>query len=115
MKVCRLAELPASDKGHVFRGLVPGRFIYSGGLVFSEPGRVAHEDEPRHVHEDGEIFVILQGKAVVHFDHGDQAIQAGEVMIVEPGENHHLESDTDDPSIVIWLHAGPEPHPAQAA
>jgi quercetin dioxygenase-like cupin family protein len=37
----------------------------------------------------------------------------GDVLIVEPGEDHHLVSDAFDPCINLWLHAGPERHPAQ--
>jgi len=115
MKVHRLSELPASRASHVFGGIVPGAFISMGGVSFHSPGDLAHSDEERHVHDGEEIFVILQGKAVVHFDHGDQPIEAGDVMVIDPGENHHLESDRDDPCIVIWLHAGPKAHPSQTA
>jgi len=35
------------------------------------------------------------------------------VFIVEPGEDHHLISDGEDPCINLWLHAGPTRHPDQ--
>jgi mannose-6-phosphate isomerase-like protein (cupin superfamily) len=113
MKVHRLSKLPASRASHVFGGIVPGAFISMGGISFHPPGDLAHADEARHVHDSEEIFVILQGKAVVHFDGGDQPVRAGDVMVIDPDENHHLQSDRDDPCIVIWLHAGPERHPSQ--
>lgn len=113
MKVHRLSELPTSRASHVFGGIVPGAFISMGGISFHPPGDLAHADEARHVHDSEEIFVILQGKAVVHFDGGDQPVRAGDVMVIDPDENHHLQSDRDDPCIVIWLHAGPERHPSQ--
>ena len=113
MKIHRLSALPASRASHVFGGIVPGAFISMGGISFHAPGDLAHADEARHVHDSEEIFVILQGKAVVHFDGGDQPVRAGDVMVIDPDENHHLQSDRDDPCIVIWLHAGPERHPSQ--
>ena len=114
MKVHRLSDLPESKASHIFGGIFAGDFIHQGGLVFAAPGRVAHEDEPRHLHDDGEIFVILQGRGVVHLDDGDVPLVAGDVAVIESDENHHLESDRDDPCIVIWLHCGPERHPEQA-
>lgn len=113
MRKHKLSELSCGVGGHVLGGIVPGRFIYEGGLVFAEPGRVAHADEPRHVHEDGEIFVMLQGRGVVHLDGADETLSAGEVGVIEPDENHHLEADAEDPPVLIYLHAGPERHPNQ--
>jgi len=113
MKVYRVADLPASDRSHIFGGVVPGEFIHEGGMVFEGPGNLAHADEERHTHPDGEVFLILQGDAVVHLDDGDQALSAGDVAVIEPDENHHLESDERNPCVVIWLHCGPERHPRQ--
>ena len=31
-------------------------------------------------------------------------------IVIEPGEDHHLIADPDDPCINLWLHAGPRPH-----
>ncbi len=114
MKRYRLSELPPSAASHIFGGIFPGDHIYQGGVVFCGPGRVAHADEERHVHPDGEIFLMLQGRGVVHLDEGDQPVAAGDVVVIEPDENHHLESDRDDPCVVVWLHCGPDPHPDQA-
>jgi hypothetical protein len=48
-------------------------------------------------------------------DMGDRMIDmtVGDVLVVEPGENHHLIVDDDNPCINIWCHAGAERHPAQ--
>jgi hypothetical protein len=40
---------------------------------------------------------------------------AGDVVICEPGEDHHLVSDLKDPCVNIYLHAGNQPHRKQRA
>jgi mannose-6-phosphate isomerase-like protein (cupin superfamily) len=90
----------------MFGGIAPGAYVTEGGLSFNKPGSIAHDDEPRHTHGVEEIFLILQGKAVVHFDGFDQTIGPGDVMVVDPGENHHMEADRTDPPVVVWLEVG---------
>lgn len=113
MRLYRLEALDEADHGHVFHALVEEEFISEGELLFVPRGVTAHEDEATHVHDREEIFVILQGKAVVHFDDSDEAIGPGDVMVIEPGENHHLESDEADPCVLLYLHGGPARHPDQ--
>jgi len=114
MKRYRLNDLPETEARHVFGGLVPGEFIVEGAMNFKTPGFVAHADEPRHVHDDNEeIFVILQGKARVRFDDRVEHLTAGDVVVIEPGENHHLEADEEEPCINLYLHCGPERSPQQ--
>ena len=36
-----------------------------------------------------------------------------DLVVIEPGEDHHLISDETEPCINIWLHAGAQPHPQQ--
>jgi mannose-6-phosphate isomerase-like protein (cupin superfamily) len=113
MRVYRLSDLPRSETAHIFGGVIAGGFISRGGVGFEPPGCIPHADEPRHVHAGGEIFVLVQGRAVVHLDDGDRPLAAGDVGVIEPDENHHLESDREDPCVVIWLECGPERHPDQ--
>ena len=113
MKLLRLNQLPDNREGHFLRGLIPGKYINKGTMGYKGPGLVTHAAEPVHVHDDEEVFIILQGKAKM--DMGDRVIPltVGDVLVVEPGENHHLISDEEDPCINIWCHAGPDRSPLQ--
>lgn len=115
MKLYRLTELPDNREGHFLRGIIPGTYINKGSMNFKVPGFRAHADEDVHVHDEPEVFVILQGKARVEFD--DQVVQltVGDVIVIDPGENHHLVSDEEDPCINLYLHAGDERSPEQIA
>jgi len=113
MRLYHLHSLEDTDHGHVFHRLVDGAHITAGELLFLPPGQVAHADEPRHVHASEEIFVLLQGRAVVHFDDGDELMGPGDVMVVEPDENHHLESDAQDPPVLLYVHCGGSRPPGQ--
>jgi len=35
-------------------------------------------------------------------------LSTGDIIVVEPGEDHHPIIDEDDPSVLLWFHAGPE-------
>ena len=30
--------------------------------------------------------------------------KTGDVIIIEPGENHHMGSSEEDPLVIVWLH-----------
>ncbi|MHB1295140.1 MAG: cupin domain-containing protein [Anaerolineae bacterium] len=115
----RLADLPDVREGHFLGGLVPGRYLSLGGLSFKPAGFRTHSHEgpggaDRHVHaDDHEVFVLLQGKASMEIDGVTHPLVTGDILIVEPGEDHHLVADMEDPCINLWLHAGPERHPDQ--
>jgi mannose-6-phosphate isomerase-like protein (cupin superfamily) len=114
----RLSQLPDSKQGHVLSAFLPGEFLSAGALSFKPPCLRTHsadgpDGDDRHVHEDREAFVILQGKAVMQVDGVAHPLVVGDILIIEPGEDHHLVSDEFDPCINLWLHAGPERHPAQ--
>ncbi|UCC69717.1 MAG: cupin domain-containing protein [Armatimonadota bacterium] len=112
MKRYRLSELPACAGRHVFSGIVEGAYIWQEAAVeFRGPG----EKVPWGVHDDEEIYVILQGKAHVQLDSGVEHLSAGDVMMIAPGECHEFVSDEDEPCVQMYLHCGPEPHPRQAA
>ena len=114
MRRYRLDQLPDTDARHVFGGIVAGEFISIGGMFFKPPGHISHADEMPHVHDDEEIFVILQGKARIRFDQKVEPLSAGDVMVIEPRENHHFESDRIEPCINLSLRCGPKPHPDQS-
>lgn len=114
----RFNQLAASTEGHILSAYLPGQFLCAGALSFKPPLLRTHSSEgpagnDRHIHADREAFVILQGKAVMEINGVPHPLVTGDVLIVEPGEDHHLVSDEFDPCINLWLHAGPERHPAQ--
>jgi mannose-6-phosphate isomerase-like protein (cupin superfamily) len=110
MKRCRLHELPDAGPHHVFRPLVSSPYIWNEAAIeFRRPGEVV----PWGVHDDEEIYLILQGKARVVLADGVEHLAAGDVMLIEPGERHRFESDESEPCVQMYLHCGPEPHENQ--
>ncbi len=118
MKRYRLNDLPDAREGHFLRGVIPGEYLCQGAMSYKKPSVRTHtQDGPggsdRHVHDDCEVFVILQGKAVMELNGERIPMVTGDVFVVEPGEDHHLVSDAEDPCINLWLHAGARRHPDQ--
>ncbi len=114
----RLSQLPDVREGHFLKGLIPGEYLCAGTLSYKAPKVRTHshdgpDGQDRHVHEDYEAFIILQGKATMELNGVLHPMVTGDVFIVEPGEDHHLISDGEDPCINLWLHAGPTRHPDQ--
>jgi mannose-6-phosphate isomerase-like protein (cupin superfamily) len=75
--------------------------VTGGGIYVFKPGETAHP-EPEHKHETTEVFIFLQGCGVLPVDGYDHVVQAGDVVIVEPGEDHHTRSSMDDPLVAAW-------------
>ena len=121
MKRFRLTELPDNKEGHFLKGVIPGDYICKGAMNFKKPGDRSHShDGPGgsdvHIHDgDHEVFVILQGKAVMELNEEKIPLSSGDVFVVEPGENHHLVADMEDPCINLYIHAGPERSEKQVA
>ena len=120
MKRMRITDLPDNASGHFLSGVVPGDYLCMGGLSFKPPGFRTHDhDGPGgadlHVHDGCEVFLILQGRAVMEVDGESHPLQTGDVMIIEPGEDHHLIADEQDPCINVWLEAADHRHPDQEA
>lgn len=115
MKKFRFTELKDNAGDHLLSSVLPGKYIYTGGIGFSKPGSRSHthdgpDKKDYHVHKDCEAFIILQGKGFVEIDKVLSPVAMGDIVIAEPGEDHHLISDENDPIVVAWLHAGPEKH-----
>lgn len=113
MKILRLNELEDIRDGHFLKNLIPGKHINAGGLTFPTPGYRAHCNEgpdggDLHVHDIHEVFVVLGGKATMELNGEMHPLSVGDVCIIEPGEDHHMTSDVDDPSVHIWLRTGDE-------
>lgn len=119
MKRYRLSDLSDVRDGQAFQDVLHGEFLCMGGMGFKKPGERTHSNDgpdgrDSHVHEDDcEAFVILQGKAQMEVDGELHPLVTGDVIVIEPGEDHHLISDNEDPCVNLWLHAGSNRHPGQ--
>ena len=112
MKRYRLGQLEDVRDGHFLRGVLPGKHLTAGMMLFKKPGQVSHEGEV-HVHQECEAFVILQGKGEVEVDGFRHPLATGDVVVIEPGEVHHLASSRQDPLVNLFIHAGDRHHAAK--
>ncbi|MFC5448882.1 cupin domain-containing protein [Paenibacillus aestuarii] len=118
MKKLRISELPDTTKGHFLGAWLPGANLTTGGLAFAKPGERSHTNDgpdgrDYHVHTDCEAFVILQGTGTMQINGEHHPVTVGDIIIVEPGEDHHLNSNANDPVVTLWLHGGDHRHKNQ--
>ncbi len=114
MRRYRFADLSeAGPEQHFLHGLLSGARLYTGGLSFHPPAKVTHDEERPHVERDEEAFCLLQGHGWIEINGVRETVCAGDILIIEPGEDHHLISSDDDPLINLWLHADRRGHPNQ--
>ncbi|HWD38631.1 MAG TPA: cupin domain-containing protein [Fimbriimonas sp.] len=104
MRRYRLSDLEF-DGPHIFAKIVDGSRLYKAGVSFHRPSHISHDDERPHLEVDQEIFCLLQGSGWIEVDGIREPARAGDVFVVEPGEDHHLISSEDDPFVNLWLHA----------
>jgi mannose-6-phosphate isomerase-like protein (cupin superfamily) len=106
MRKLSLADLTSRAEGPVLGAAVPGFHIERGGITRYEQGQRSHP-EGHHVHTVPEAFCILQGTGVIEIDGVATPFQAGDVFVVEPGEDHHLICQGDLPLLSAWMHLQP--------
>jgi mannose-6-phosphate isomerase-like protein (cupin superfamily) len=105
LKRTTIVGLPPADVSILDAILPVGKIIY-GGLHICKPGETAHEDEERHVHEGHyEVFVNVQGRGAVEVEGIDHEFGLGDVILIEPGESHHVKSDDGDPLVNFYFGA----------
>ncbi|MBT3272046.1 MAG: cupin domain-containing protein [Spirochaetales bacterium] len=75
--------------------------ITGGGVYVFKPGETAHP-EAQHVHDVDEVFIFIQGIGILPIDGTDYPVQAGDVVIVEAGEDHHTRSSEEHPLVAAW-------------
>ena len=102
----RLTDLTHGEDGPVLSAAVPGYHLERGGITRYEAGARSHPEGP-HVHTVPEVFLILQGSGVIEIDGAATAIRAGDVLVVEPGEDHHVVSQGGLPMLSAWMHLTP--------
>lgn len=119
MKMLRLSDLQDKTNGHVLQDVLPGSYLSSGGLSFSKRGDRSHTNDgpdgrDYHVHQgDCEAFIILQGTGTMEINGEHIPVRTGDIVIVEPGEDHHLNSSVEDPIVTVWCHAAEHRHKNQ--
>jgi mannose-6-phosphate isomerase-like protein (cupin superfamily) len=86
-------------------GVLPGYRVHEGGMATVDAGTRSHP-EGRHVHGTPEIFAILAGAGAMEIDGEPTPVGAGDVLVVEAGEDHHLVADAG-PLVTLWLHLEP--------
>jgi len=110
MKKIRLKDLNDINEDHIFKELLPGKYIYKGGLSFGKPEARSHSNDgpggkDYHVHDDHELFLVVQGKGKLELNGNFIEIKTGDILLIEPGDDHHLISSADNPLIVLYCHA----------
>jgi mannose-6-phosphate isomerase-like protein (cupin superfamily) len=89
--------------GPIVAGAVPGFLAERGGVSVYPAGQRTHP-EGYHVHQVPEMFLILQGSGLIEINGATSPFQAGDVFVVDPGEDHHLISQGALPLVSMWLH-----------
>jgi mannose-6-phosphate isomerase-like protein (cupin superfamily) len=108
MRRLTLADLPDGGTPATLAAIGQGWGKVSAGGIsrYDDAGHRTH-DEPgkKHVHTVPEIFTIVQGSGTVELDGANAGtFTAGDILIMEPGEDHHLISDGDVPLVFTWMH-----------
>jgi len=109
MRKLTFAALGHGGTDPVLGAVVPGGLVDRGGFrIYPEPGFRTHDEPGPHVHTTHEVFCIFQGSGTVEVD-GAAAdrFEAGDVIVIEPGEDHHLVSDGAVPLVFTWTHLQP--------
>ena len=97
----RLKMVDAKGNGsRILPALFGAKKITGGGLSIFKPGEIPHP-EP-HAHDCDEVFIFLQGRGILPIDGKNHPIGAGDVIIVEKGEDHHTTSSVEDPLVAAW-------------
>ncbi len=106
MRKVSFADLTLGGTGPVVSPAGPGLVDRGGFRRYDEPGFRTHDESAGpHVHTTPEIFCIFQGTGSVEIDGAlVDRFQAGDVVIIDPGEDHHLISDGDVPLVFTWMH-----------
>ncbi len=65
--------------------------------VRGEPG----SEQPVHVHEQEQVYVVIQGRGVMRVGEEEQKVEAGTLVFVAPGSRHSIRNPGPDPLVFI--------------
>jgi quercetin dioxygenase-like cupin family protein len=103
MRIIHLDQTTNRERSEAAKEQLGGRRIRECGVAEFAPGCVAHDGE-RHVHDHDEIFLILRGDITVPIVGGPTEVAyAGDWVLVDAGEEHHLINHTDEPCVAMFL------------
>ncbi len=109
MRIIGLKETSGDERHAIVKDTFKGRLIRDAGAAAFPPGCVAHDNE-RHVHDHDEVFIILSGEITVPITNGPTGeARAGDWVLVEAGEEHHLTNRTDATCVAIFMILGDKP------
>ncbi|WP_206539003.1 class I tRNA ligase family protein [Nocardiopsis xinjiangensis] len=63
----------------------------------------AHTVSKRHAHQDDEIFLVLQGGAIVCLDGEERLTRAGDVVHLEPFGFHEIRNESDESYDIVSI------------
>jgi mannose-6-phosphate isomerase-like protein (cupin superfamily) len=109
MRKLTVADLPDGGTPATLAALGAGWGpVIRGGISrYDDPGHRTHAESNPHTHDVPEIFTIVQGSGYLESEGASVArFQAGDLLIIPPGEDHHLVSDGDVPLVFTWMHLG---------
>ncbi len=112
MKRYEFRDLGSDGPEHIASKLVAGERIGRGALSFHPPGHRTHP-EGEHRHEGYEIFCIAQGQGLIEINGVTQPTHAGDVLVIEPGEDHHIIGDPAHPIVNFWFEPNDQGHADQ--
>lgn len=75
-----------------------------GSVYGSVPARTVSK---RHAHQDGEVFIVLAGRAVVVVAGEERELGAGQTVFIPPFSAHEIRNDHDEPFDIVsiyWEH-----------
>ena len=103
MRKLSLTDCTARADGPVFSGVGPSQLIERGGLSRYLPGERSHPEEGRHAHDTPELFWILQGSGHLELDGTQVPFESGDILWIDPGEDHHVVSGGTIPLVSVWM------------
>ncbi|MEV0899878.1 cupin domain-containing protein [Actinoplanes sp. NPDC049802] len=109
MRKLTFADLDTGDQGPRFTNVLPGHVTERGGFrIYPEPNHRTHDGPGRHTHPIPEVFYIVQGQGEIEIE-GEvvDEFQAGDAILIEPEEDHHLISRGEGPLAFVWMHLEP--------
>ncbi len=73
-----------------------------------------HTVSKRHSHQDGEMFIVLAGKAIVVLGDEERLLGPGEVIYLSPFDHHEIRNESDEPFDIVSIYWDNIPNAVEA-